>query len=101
VNAPQCYDIRTLPILLSLEEYVTRQTVYYNLTLRRVRETIVAEEKQYSVCVCVCVCVALRIRHAARMLRIAVCGLSGSTIFCTLSHKWHDIFFWGGESLNI
>jgi len=31
--------------------------------------------------VCVCVCVALGIQDAMRMPYIAVCGLSGSTIF--------------------
>jgi len=34
--------------------------------------------------------VALGIQHAMRKRHIATCGLSGSTIFCTLSHKQHD-----------
>ena len=47
-------------------------------------------------CLCVhgalanaCARVALLIQHATRR-RIAICGLSGSTIFSTLSHKRHD-----------
>jgi hypothetical protein len=34
--------------------------------------------------------VALGIQHAMRKRHIAICGLSGCTIFCTLSHKQHD-----------
>jgi hypothetical protein len=35
-------------------------------------------------------CVAIRVYHAMRMRHIVICGLSGSTVFFTLSHKWHD-----------
>jgi len=34
--------------------------------------------------------VALVIYYAKRMLRIAICGLSGSTILSTLSHLRHN-----------
>jgi len=34
--------------------------------------------------------VALVIYYAKRMLHIAICGLSGSTIFSTLSHLRHN-----------
>jgi len=56
----------------------------YNVTLRRVRATIVAVAKQYAiyivcVCVCVCVCVALVIRHVLR--HIVICCLPRSTVF--------------------
>jgi len=51
--------------------------------------------------VCVCIC-TLVICHANQLLSaqhyIVVCGLSGSTIFSTLSHKWHDL--WGKRLLN-
>jgi hypothetical protein len=60
----------------------------YNITLRRIRTTIIVVEKQWvlhnlSVCVCVCVCVfvALIIQHAFRMRYTVICGLPPSTIF--------------------
>jgi len=37
-----------------------------------------------------CVSVALNIQHSNSMHRVAICGLSGSITFSTLSHKWHD-----------
>jgi len=60
--------------------------------MRRVRVTIVAVEKQY---VSHNTSIGLVIKHAMRMRHIIICGLSGSTIFSTLSHKRrHD--FRGG-----
>jgi len=57
----------------------TIQARYYNVTLRNVRATIVAVEKQY-VLLIMSVFVALVIQHAMRMRRI-ICGLPGSAIF--------------------
>jgi hypothetical protein len=38
--------------------------------------------------------VALVVQHVIRMRHIAICGLSGPTIFCTIfctiSHNWQD-----------
>ena len=34
--------------------------------------------------------VALGIQHEMRMPHVVVSGLSGPTVFSTLSHKWHD-----------
>jgi len=59
----------------------------YNVTLKRVRAITVAVDTQsYSGCVFV----ALGIQREMRPHHIVVCGLPGSTIFATLSHKRHD-----------
>jgi hypothetical protein len=50
----------------------------YNLTLRRVRLTIIAAEKHMYYIFWVCVFVALGIQRAMHMHYIAICGLSGS-----------------------
>ena len=62
-------------------------TVRINVTLKRVRATVAAVEKQYEVwhIVRVYVCVNLSIQHTMRMRIIVICGLAGSTISSTLS----------------
>jgi len=47
----------------------------YNVTVRRVRATIVAVEKTKRITQPVCVVIALSIQHAMRMRRIVICGL--------------------------
>jgi len=54
----------------------------YNVTLRLIRATIVAVEKQYiDITYSECVFVALGIQHAMRTRHIVVCDLSGFNIF--------------------
>ena len=71
----------------------------YNVTMRGLCETIAAVEKQsvlhiLSVCVCVCVCVFVDLgtQHVMHMRHIAICGLSGSTIFSPRFLKKGTIF---------
>jgi hypothetical protein len=61
------------------------------VTLRHIRETIVALEKQQVLCI-LNVSVALVIQHAKCLHRYyVVCGLSGTTLFFHISHKRHDL----------
>jgi hypothetical protein len=56
----------------------------YKVTLRHVRATVVAVEKNYkkkNVCVCVCVSAALHIQHATCVPHIVICGLPRFTKF--------------------
>ena len=54
----------------------------YNITLRRVRVTIVAVEKHLVLNnLCVCVCVALCIQRSMRMRHIVIFGLPRSAEF--------------------
>jgi len=38
--------------------------------------------------------IALVIQHALRMNHVVICGLSGCTLFFTLTHKRHDLKKW-------
>ena len=65
----------------------------YNLTMRRVRATIIALEKRLSIkpTYSECIFVDLSIQYAMRLRHIVVCDLSGFTIFfSTLPHNRRD-----------
>jgi hypothetical protein len=63
-------------LFAKVSELNKADSVRKNVTLRRVRETIFAVEKQY-ILIIVRVCVALVIRYAMRMRHIVICGLPG------------------------
>jgi hypothetical protein len=73
-------------------EHVNKRQCAYNVTMMRVRGTIVAVREGGRVCVCVCVCECVcvcvcvcvcSVNYAACKARApyVICGLSGSTIF--------------------
>jgi hypothetical protein len=66
--------------------------VFYNVTLRRVRVTIVAVEKAISITYSECMSIALVIQHAKRTRRIILLSVAWLALpyFSTLSHKRHD-----------
>jgi len=59
----------------------------YNVTLSRVRVTIVPVKKALTIIHSDSVSVLLNIRHAMRMHHIFICRLSGSTIFFHMISK--------------
>ena len=66
----------------------TTGNVHINLILMRVRLITLATEKQKRKSV---FCIfALVIQHVMRLRHIAICGLSSSQWFSTLSHKRHN-----------
>jgi Mn2+/Fe2+ NRAMP family transporter len=68
------------------------RNVHINVTLRHVRLTTVAVESNKYYIFYVCVCSFSYPACKAHALYYVICGLSGSNMFSTLSHKRHD--FW-------
>ena len=62
-------------------EVIQDRQFMYNLTLGRVRATIVYSAKAEIITYSECVSVALGIQHAMRTRHTVISGLSGSTIF--------------------
>jgi len=62
----------------------------YNVTVRRIRETLCCSGKAISTTYPECVFVAIGIQYAIGMRRIAICGLSGSKYLSTLFHIRHN-----------
>jgi hypothetical protein len=56
-------------------------SVTVNVTMRRVRATIVAVEKSIEITYYEHMFIALGIQHALRMRRIFICDLPGCTIY--------------------
>jgi hypothetical protein len=75
----------------------------YNVKLRRIRVTIIAEEKQYVVLHILSVCLYSYPRYATCKLHVpyytVICGLHGSTLFFPQYFINHMIF--GKKLLNI
>jgi hypothetical protein len=69
-----------------------RQDRQGNVTLRGVRVTIDAvESNKYYILIVGVGSLSYPARKAHAPYYIVICGLSGSTIFLTLSHKRHDL----------
>jgi hypothetical protein len=106
------YVFAGLYVVMSQQD---RQYSTFNVTLRCVRESLLQWKiNDYYIFLCVRVCVWLRGRlgvfecvrtcsltyPACKALApycVVICDLSGSTVFSTLSHKWHDLFKNGAE----
>ena len=77
--------------------------VRVNVTLRRVRKTVLAMETRISITYSKHVSAALAVHQAKRMRHILSSSVTCLALphFSTFSHKWHIFFFGGGTFFNI
>ena len=83
----------TLLLINTYNTSITKEAMYVYSNTETHSRNHCCSGKTRSIAYCECVFVALDIQQANSMrLIILSCGLSGSTLFFTLSHTEHDVY---------